>query len=302
VCRLQFVVAQATRAVFTDRGNSPAFPATPLPPGTISKLELPDAAVKAIKQPYPSFGGRCADQSQAFYTRISERLRHKDRAIDLWDYERLILQAFPQIYRVKCLNHTCYEPSATGGTYRELAPGHVTIVTIPNLQAQQQRDPLKPYTSLGTLDEIKQFLNARTGCFAQLHVKNPQFEQVRVRFSVRLYDGYDESYSTQQLQQAITRFLSPWAFSSDAGAPTFGGKVYKSVLINFVEDQPYVDYVTGFQMFQDISGVAGTVDLDEAHGSLAVSVLVSAPASKHEITVIDPEQVNSLGESCACEA
>lgn len=306
VCRLQLVAAQTTQAVFTDRGNSPTFPATPLALGTITKLEVPDAAVKAIKQPYPSFGGRGAEQSQAFYTRISERLRHKNRAIDLWDYERLILEAFPGIYKVKCLNHTCYEPNDTGGVYRELAPGHVTVVTIPNLRAQQQRDPLTPYTSLGTLDEIKQFLEARTSCFAQLHVKNPQFEQVRVRFSVRLYDGFDASYYSKQLQQAITRFLSPWAFSSDAGAPTFGGKVYKSVLVNFVEDQPYVDYVTDFQVFQDIVGVAGTVagtvDLDEVEGSLAISVLVSAPASKHEITVIDPEQVNALGESCACDA
>jgi len=302
VCRLLLVAAQATQVVFTDRGNSPAFPTTPLPAGTITKLELPDAAIKSIKQPYPSFGGRGAEQSQAFYTRISERLRHKDRAINLWDYERLILQAFPEIYRVKCLNHTCYEPSDTGGTYRELAPGHVTIVTIPNLQAQQQRDPLQPYTSLGTLDDIKQFLEARTSCFAQLHVKNPQFEQVRLRFSVRLYHGFDETYYTKQLQQAITRFLSPWAFSPNAGTPTFGGKVYKSVLIKLVEEQSYVDYVTDFQMFQDIGGVAGTVDLDEVDGSLAVSVLVSAPASKHEISVIDPEQATTLGESCACDA
>jgi hypothetical protein len=302
VCRLLLVAAQATQAVFTDRGNSPAFPATPLPAGTITKLEVPDAAIKSIKQPYPSFGGRGTEQSQAFYTRICERLRHKDRAISLWDYERLILQDFPEIYRVKCLNHTWYEPSETGGTYRELAPGHVTIVTIPNLQAQQQRDPLKPYTSLGTLDEITKFLEARTSCFAQLHVKNPQFEQVRLRFSVRLYDGFDGTYYTKQLQQAITSFLSPWAFSPNAGAPTFGGKVYKSVLINFVEEQPYVDYVTNFQVFQDIGGIPGTVDLDEVDGSMAVSVLVSAPGSKHEITVIDPEQATALGESCACGA
>src|SRR5262249_49608963 len=70
-CRLQLVATQAMQAVFTDRGSSPTFPATPLPAGTITKLEVPDAAVKAIKQPYPSFGGRGAEQSLAFYTRIS---------------------------------------------------------------------------------------------------------------------------------------------------------------------------------------------------------------------------------------
>lgn len=297
VCRLLLVAAQATEAVFANRGNADDFSASPLPAGAITKLEVPDSRVNGIKQPFPSFGGRSAEESKAFYTRISERLRHKDRAISLWDYERLILAAFPQIYKVKVLNHTSYET----GEYREVAPGHITVVTIPDLKAQQQIDPLKPFTSLGTLDEIKQFLESRTSCFAQLHVKSPSFEQVRVECLVRLYDGFDETFYSKQLQEAITRFLSPWAFSSDAGAPTFGGKVYKSVLINFVEDQPYVDYVTDFHLFHD-TDKPGTVDLDEVEGSMAVSVLVSAPASKHKITIIHPEQSEKLGESCACEA
>jgi hypothetical protein len=302
VCRLQLVAAQGLEVEFNDNGNAPDFSATPLPAGTISKLVTPDAAVKSVTQPYPSFGGRGAELAQDFYARISERLRHKDRAIELWDYEHLILEAFPQVYKVKCLNHTCFEPNDTGtGVYRELAPGHVTVVAIPDLKAQQQRDPLKPYTSLGVLQDIQAFLAQRVSCFATLHVKNPQFEEVRVRFALRLYDGYDETYYTQQLKQAITRFLSPWAFAA-AGAPSFGGKIYKSVLIDFVEGQPYVDYVTDFQVFQDVSGVAGTVDLDEVTASLAVSVLVSAPAGKHDITILHPAQDSGLAEICGCDA
>jgi len=314
VCRLQLVAAQAMEAVFADRGNSVSFSATPLPAGTISKLDKPDSGVKSITQPFPSFGGRAAEQSQAFFTRISERLRHKNRGIALWDYERLVLEAFPDIHKVKCLNHTCYEPSAatvegcgdtidvcSGGIYRELAPGHVTIVVIPSLQRQNFRDPLKPFTSLGLLEDIKTFLDARASCFAQLHVKNPQFEEVRVRFSLRLHDGFDETFYPNQLKQAITRFLSPWAFAG-GGLPSFGGKIYKSVLINFVEEQPYVDYVTDFQLFHDICGKQGTVDLDDVEGSRAVSILVSAPARQHEIALIKPAQDAPLAETCLCDS
>ncbi len=258
VCKLQLVAAQAMPAVFGDRGNSPEFSATPLAAGTISKLDQPDSAVKTISQPFSSFGGRGAEKPTAFYTRISERLRHKDRAIDLWDYERLILGAFPQIYKVKCLNHTYYDE----GIYRELAPGHITVVTIPNLQTQNLRDPLKPFTSLGLLQQIEAFLKKRTSCFARLHVKNPQFEAVRVSFMLRLVDGYDETFYKKLLKESITRFLSPWAFT-DGGTPFFGGKIYKSMLINFIEDQVYVDYVIDFQLFQDIEGQPpGTRDLD----------------------------------------
>jgi hypothetical protein len=305
VCRLVMVAAQAVRATFTDSGNDPAFGATALLAGTISKLDRPTAAVKAITQPFATFGGRGAEAPTAFYTRVSERLRHKDRAIALWDYERLILDAFPQIYRAKCLNHTRYEPTENGsGIYKELAPGHVTVVTIPNQEFQNLRDPLRPYTSLGLLENIARFLRARLSCFAQVHVRNPQFEEVIVSCRVRLHEGLDESFYATKLREDLTRYLSPWAFPG-GGHPSFGGKIYKSVLINFVEEQPYIDYVTDFQLFHafvDSDGVQQKHERQEVEGSKAVSVLVSAPAGTHDVQVINPIAETTPAEKCPCEA
>ncbi|MEN6623328.1 MAG: baseplate J/gp47 family protein, partial [Smithella sp.] len=293
VCRLIMVAAQALVATFVDKGNDPAFPAKVLAAGTINKLDQPTAAVKKIIQPFESFGGRGKEESPAFYTRISERLRHKDRAIAMWDYERLVLEAFPQIYKVKCLNHTEYEPDETGnGIYRELAPGHVTVVTIPNQQYYNLRDPLRPYTSLGLLKQIESFLGKRFSCFTSLHVKNPEFEEVRVEFNVCLKEGSDETYCITELQKALTRFLSPWAFP-EGGSPSFGGKIYKSVLINFVEEQEYVDCVTNFKLFHQ------EIDKDEVEGSKSVSILVSA--REHNITPIKIAEADKPGEKYVCE-
>lgn len=299
VCQLLRVAAQAVRVTFRDQGNDPAFPAQVTPAGTITKLAQPVAAIKKVEQPFDSFGGRGQEASDAFYTRVSERLRHKDRAVALWDYEHLVLEAFPQLYQVKCLNHTHYESSADGTrVYRELAPGHVTLVAIPSQQLRNLRDPLRPYTSLGLLQEIGAFLQQRLSCFVKLHVKNPEFEEVRVAFRVRLREGFDETFSIRQLQQSITRFLSPWAFADGAG-PSFGGKIYKSVLINFIEDQPSVDYVTDFQLFHSASGPA---DRTEAVGTKAVSILVSVPAAQHSILVINPAEEEAPHENCPCTA
>lgn len=289
VCRLVLVAAQALEATFMDKQNDPAFPAKTLAAGTITKLVQPNAAVKKIVQPFPTFGGRGAEAPRAFYTRSSERLRHKDRAITLWDYERLVLDAFPQIYKVKCLNHTQYEPTASGGIYKELAPGHVTIVTIPNQQFQNLRDPLRPYTSLGLLEEIKAFLQQRLHCFVTLHVRNPHFEEVSVAFKVRLHAGFDTTFYTTQLQETITRFLSPWAFPG-GGQPSFRGKIVKAVLINLVEEQPYVDYLTDFQLFHsfiDRNGNAQRIEANEVEGSKAVAILVSVPATDHQIEPVE---------------
>jgi hypothetical protein len=294
VCRLLLVAAQALAATFTDKGNDPAFPAKVLPAGTISTLDQPDADIKQITQPFPSFGGRGEEPTNDFYARVSERLRHKDRAIALWDYERLILEAFPRIYKVKCLNHTRYEINDQGLLiYKELAPGHVTIVTIPNQQFHKQRDPLKPYTSLGLLTEIEAFLRKRLSCFVKPHVINPQFEEVSVDCKVCLRDGRDQTFYENELKKAITRFLSPWAFS-DSAHPTFGGKISKAELINFVEELSYVDYVMDFKLFHNGD------EKNEVEGSKAISILVSAP--RHEIKVINPEKQEVLRETCRCES
>ncbi len=302
VCRLLMVGTQGLLVEFTDKGNDPAFASTVLPAGTISKLSIPVSEVKKTIQPYESFGGRGAEKPAMFYTRVSERLRHKDRAVNLWDFERLALEAFPTIYRVKCLNHTEFEPSDSGtGIYRELAPGHVTIVTIPNKQFHNLRDPLRPYTSLGMLEDIAAFIGDRVSCFVKLHVKNPKFEEVRLSMTVRFYDGFDETFYKNLLQQSIMRFLSPWAFP-EGGNPTFGGKVYKSVLIDFVEEQTYVDYVTDVKLFHDVDGEKGTVDLNEIEGSMAVSILVSVPADQHLITVIKPSEEIITSDKCSCQS
>ncbi|MFZ2406584.1 MAG: baseplate J/gp47 family protein, partial [Methylobacter sp.] len=301
VCKLLTVSAQGLKVTFQNQNNDPSFLAITLAAETISKLKQPDAAVKKVIQPFASFGGRGAEQSLAFYTRISERLRHKDRTITLWDYEHLILEAFPQIYQVKCLNHTAYEP----GIYNELAAGHVTVVTLPNQQFHNLHDPLRPYTSLGLLTEIEKFLQKKLSCFVKLHVKNPQFEEVGIAFKVKFYTGFDESFYVKKLKEAITRFLSPWAFS-DCSSPSFGGKIYSSVLLNFVEEQPYVDYVTDFKLSHTYTTLDSTgseievVDLDvtEIEGSKAVSILVSA--KDHDIKSINPAEIQFTSTTCPC--
>lgn len=297
VCRLVEVAAQALRATAVDAQKGPQA----VPPGTLAKLATPDAAVKGLTQRYAGFGGRPAELSGAFAARVSERLRHRDRAIALWDYEHLVLDAFPGIYSVRCLNHTRYEPNSAGqGIYRELAAGHVTVVTIPDLTVPDVRDPLRPATSLRLLAEIERFLAARVSCFATLHVRNPQFEQVRAEFRVRLRDGVDETFHVNQLKREITEFLSPWAYRSDA-RPKFNGRIHSSVLVDFIEERAYVDYVTDLRLFRLLPGAtADGPPLDEVTGSRAVSILVSVPAAEHRVAVITADDLVVAGGDCGC--
>jgi hypothetical protein len=294
VCRLVGVAAQAARSTYAVP------PSSAMSHGPITKLDVPHTAVKGISQPFPAFGGSPRETEAAFATRVSERLRHKDRAIALWDYEHLVLEEFPEIYQARCLNHTRYEPSPDGaGVYRELAPGHVTVVTIPDLAGPDPRDPMRPFTSLRVLGQIERFLAARMSCFARLHVRNPQFEEVRVELRVRFHDGADETFHTRRLREEISQFLAPWAFRGDA-RPSFNGTVHPSAVVDFVEERPYVDCVSDVRLFHRIPGVTDYVACPEGvTGSRAISILVSAPPVDHQVTAIHADDVLDP-DPCGC--
>lgn len=300
VCRVLGVHANAVEVQRTSVDAITADTAS-LAAGSISKLATPQSAVRKVSQPYPTVGGRAVESSAAYRLRVSERLRHKDRAITIWDYERLVLQAFPEIYQVKCLNHTRISGSTTNGTlvYNEVAPGHVSIITIPDLTNRTDADPLKPYTKVSVLDSIKAFLRARTSCHVQLHTAQPQFEEVRLACRVVLRSGYlDAMYYEELLQQEVTEFLSPWAYGgSDTLA--FGGSVHKSVLIDFIEERSYVDFITNVRMYHTPGedAVEGG-DTDEVIASTARSILVSAAAAAHEFEVETASSTTTQSEQC----
>ena len=218
-----------------------------------------------------------------FIYRVSERLRHKSRAITVWDYEQLVLEAFPEIYKVKCLNHTRIED----GIYHEVRPGYVSIITIPSLQNRNDVNPLKPYTQQSTLTKIENYLKKRISCFVKLHASQPQFEEVKLEFSVKFFNEYNDfNFYKEKLQEEITQFLSPWAWGNTSTID-FGGKVYKSVLINFIEERYYVDFITDVKMKVIIGEPpAASDDMDEITASTARSILVSVPASQTYINEI----------------
>ncbi|MCF7829376.1 MAG: baseplate J/gp47 family protein [Candidatus Marinimicrobia bacterium] len=281
ICDMIAIHAQAVQASFNDQDNDPGHLAKDLPAESIAKMENKDPDIKSVIQPYSSFDGEMREGDSAFNTRVSERLRHKNRGITIWDYERLVLEAFPSIYKVKCINHSTY--NYTGDDLSipasEFAPGFVTIIVIPDLQNKNAVNPLEPRASLGTLQEIHDTIAPHISPFAaeRLKVINPLYEKVQVEFTVVFRSGYDRGHYETQLNEDIIEFLSPWVSGTDEEI-VFGGQLHKSVILNFVEERPYVDYVSDFRMHQfnpATPGETSKMDIPEAVASTARTVFVS---------------------------
>ena len=101
--RVLHVATQAVAATWVNNGNGNVHLKKALPGNSIKGLVTGIAQIRNVVQPFPSFGGRPGETKLEFYTRTSERLRHKGRAVASWDFERLVLERFQDVFQVKCV-------------------------------------------------------------------------------------------------------------------------------------------------------------------------------------------------------
>ena len=273
--------SQAVRATFEDRENAPDHLSQPLPPESIKGPAEAQPEIRAIHQPFSSFGGKSAEPVNRFYTRVSERLRHKDRALTIWDYEHMVLEAFPTIYKVKCL---------PAGTSQD--PGMVDIVqviVIPDIRGKLPFDPFEPKAPANVLRQIEEYLIEHSPPFSRLQVKNPAYMRLKVRLSVRFREGSDPGYYKSILNRELQRYLAPWAYDDSADI-LFGNTINASLLVNFVEERPYIDYVAGLKLFITVEDETPPIELapDEEFSFDPGAILVSDRS--HEIDLITEER------------
>jgi Baseplate J-like protein len=248
ICNFIGVHEQAFKAVLTDFEENGSVFIENTSQKTISKLNEPVASIKKITQPYTSFGGKKQEDDSLLYQRSSERLRHKKRAITSWDYERLILQEFPEVYRVKCLNHYRYDSK----TISNVSAGYVTLIPIAKSNDNQNTISWKPLLSLGTLSKIKKMLVAIASPHARILVKTPSLEKIEVKFKVkyREIDGADTRLYSSLLKDVVNQYLSPWAYTNTE--INFANSIEISSLIQLIDNQSFVDYITDFEVNQII--------------------------------------------------
>ena len=254
VCKTINISAQSVLAQFSDNKNDLSHLKNGLKAKTISKLVKRAANVKSVSQPYNSFNGKPEESNKAYYQRISERLRHKNRAITLWDYEHIILQQFPEIHKVKCLNHSKTEVIEKNGETENkrtfLAPGNILIVVIPDIVNKNVFDIYQPRVSKATLNAVQNWVNKLNTLHVNAQVINPDYEEVMVELKVKFHKDFDKNYYKKVLIKDITKLLSPWAFE-DSARLEFGITMHRSSVINYIENLEYVDYLEDVKLIKE---------------------------------------------------
>ncbi len=242
------IYTQAVKATFTKAaGNDTLRLSAPLTAGSLAKLEVADSSVKKTTQPFDSFGGRQAEAEGHFYVRVSELLRHKGRAIQKFDYERLVLEGFPQIFKVKCVTHSFALDANKYINDIPLAPGYVLLAVIPDLNQLKAAQQFEPKVPVSILENIEEYLRLRTSPFARVKAMNPRYEKVHFCLKVKLHLGKDENFYKEQLQQDLKEFLAPWAVGV-YDKLSFGQCINQSDIVQFLETLHYLDYIIELKM------------------------------------------------------
>lgn len=247
-----------------------------LPAESVKSVVPQIREIKKATQPYISFGGKPLEERAERFMRISESLRHKNKAITSWDFEHLVLQNFPEIYKVKCIRHA-------SAVFPGIVPGHIHLIVVPRIRPTDRKRILRPVAGQNLINNISRYVNSIKSPLVQADVTNANFVEIKIDAVLSFKHQTEEGYYVNLLQRELQDFLSPWAFRENIEIQ-FGSKLYLSAVIGFIETLDYINFIQRISLYKDDEKVNGQeIKLDEK------SVIVSA--SHHLLKPVKPEDV-----------
>jgi baseplate J-like protein len=281
-CSVFSVYAQAVKVV-RSIAKQPTFGSfKQVPSGSITQARQSIPGIVGIRQVQPSFGGRSSEDRAHLRTRVSERLRHKKRALLADDYELLILEQFPQVFKVKCFPNMA--PDVAADKY--LRPGQLLIVVLPYL-TQETQNIQKPLLNGHLVNEVKAFVGKLAPPFVTIHVHNPVYEVIQVRCTVKLKKVSNSGLYINRLNQAISDFLSPWN-DTIGYAKHFGWTISEHDIESYIQQLDFIDRVTNFSILRIAPDHDDCFDLFDSAAHLNVYTEFKEVLPKYPWSVLSP--------------
>ena len=199
---------------------------SPLPAGAIASLAEDDPRVLDVLQPMEGYGGKAAEDEQAMSVRLAARISTRNRALNIGDYEKLILERFSDIEKVCCI------PASQESN-------EIRIVVFP--QPEKRVFPQLPNWKLS---EIEQYIKGYMSPFAKVCVINPTYEPLTVDMIVILKDSVqDEGEVQRRLYRRIYNYFVQWLV--DAQLPELGKRYsYEGLKAWLVNDEGIERFVS----------------------------------------------------------
>jgi hypothetical protein len=170
--------------------------------GTITKPQTAIPQIAAITQPFPSFGGKAADNDTQMNQRISNRLKTKDRAVTPGDYSALIKQQYAEIYYSKPVFNT--------------ETKNIDLYLVNAIANYTDAGAFAPMLTACKMEDIQAFLQEKVSGFLTIVVSNFNLMPVNITASISLERAfkYKDALVKKNIKDALDIFLSPWITSN----------------------------------------------------------------------------------------
>lgn len=236
------LVTNAVTAAWVGPGGAETL-GTPLPADTITSSVPALDDIASIAQPLASFGGRAAATGRRFHAWMAERLRHKDRGIQGWDYARLVLADFPTLWQAVAI------PAGRADDPADPGPGQVRLVVVAGPGTPDISDATVPLVDPLLLAEVGELLATRISPFITLTVENPTYVRITVHARVLFSDSDTVAAWTDTLNQELIDWLSPWPDPALGPRPA---DYYNDYAIgDFIRHRPYVRAILSLELSYD---------------------------------------------------
>ena len=255
----------------------------------LDKISFPGLkGIGKISGPFALIINPRCENEDSFYNRVSEQLRHKNRAVSNWDVERIILDKFKQIEKVRVFGRNNRSGELVKGSTMQ-------IVLIPKNKIGTTTNTSKNKVDYPTLIEVKNYISKLVSPYVKVEVSNPVYEKLKVRCQVKFNDFQKRGSLRNTLNNELINYLSPDLETIFQGKG-FDESFSKTEILNFIESRPYVDYVTQFSVLQlvEVQGkykiidTARKIEIKQLHTISAYAILTSA--NQHQIEVIQEEK------------
>jgi hypothetical protein len=178
-----------------------------------------------------SYSGKEKENEEQRLMRFSEYATHRGKAVTARDYERMTLQHFPDIAKVKCL------PAFSAKTDKK---SDVTLVIIP----QEQDKKSGKYLAVSRqILKVEEFFVGRTSAAVRfVDVINPLYEEALVRCQVTFKKHYPAASCRSYLSNLLNGLIAPWQqsgelpkFDCSLNMETIRQKILKQEFVSTVE-------------------------------------------------------------------
>jgi predicted phage baseplate assembly protein len=202
--------------------------------------QVADDEFDEITNAMNSVAGAPAETLDGAATRAIKLLDETSRAVTLQDYERLAL-ATPGTYLARAEARANRHPSFPCLK----ATGLITLVILPNMPVARSTP------SSGLLHTVASYLQHKRVIGTRVVVVGPDYLEITVRAKVKAFSGVSRGNLQQKIVAALNYFFHPLTGGPDGTGWPLGRDVYRSELMQLIDQVVGVDNVIALELIAD---------------------------------------------------